>query len=100
MRTRSSVKNQNALYKYLTGNRVKVDNVFLQQKDNSIVTDYTFDISVHKFNSTEDAIKLRDLSMGRFLRIMLDPEYKATIDEFYTVKDTFMEAVEYLNPTE
>ncbi|MDR3026075.1 hypothetical protein [Chryseobacterium sp.] len=96
MRTRLSVKNQNALYKYLTGNRAEVDNVFLQQKSNLIIPDQTFDISKHKFDSRDEAIKTRDLSIGRFLRIMLDPDYKATIEEFYVVKDVFMEAVEYL----
>ncbi|MGI9582669.1 hypothetical protein ACR1PO_15850 [Chryseobacterium sp. RRHN12] len=100
MKTRSSVKNQNALYRYLTGNRPEVYNAFLQQKSNSISEDKSFDICVNKFDSIEEAIKTRDLSLGRFLRIMLDPKYKATVEEFYVVKEAFIDAVEYLETTE
>lgn len=99
MKTRTSIKNQNSLYKYLTGNRKEVKNEAIRQSEDlkPILKDESFNISNTDFNSKEEAEIAQKMAVGRFLMIMLGEKKNYTLEEINKCIDVTLSAKEYLN---
>lgn len=98
MKTRSSIKNQKSLAKHLFGEvKNTFSHNFLNQKENTKTTSNEVILFNKDFDSIEEAKQAQKLAAGRLLRMMLDPNYTRSENDFDDVKDVIMSANDYIN---